>query len=145
MRLGHSAEGISWIVAALSTVSLSRGFAPLAAVPRGGLSGLGGLPTVRDACCDGHWAGSSSALRLRCRPRAAAWRGGALQLRSADMSLAVSETPPEEDPLADIPEVQLQTPDGPLLTMPAEWDRSGVYCCFNKVWSPAPAPKRLCA
>ena len=145
MRLRHSAEGISWIVAALSTVSMCRGFAPLAAMPRGGLSGLGGLPTVRDACCDGHWAGSSSALRLRCRPRAAAWRGGALQLRSADMSLAVSETPPEEDPLADIPAVQLQTPDGPLLTMPAEWDRSGVYCCFNKVRSPAPAPQRLCA
>jgi hypothetical protein len=39
-------------------------------------------------------------------------RGGALRLRAADLSLAVSETPPEKDPLANIPAVKMHTADG---------------------------------
>ena len=39
-------------------------------------------------------------------------RCGSLRLRAADLSLAVSETPPEEDPLANIPAVKVHTADG---------------------------------
>ena len=39
-------------------------------------------------------------------------RGGVLQLRAAEMSLAVSDIPPEEDPLADIPAVKMHDDDG---------------------------------
>jgi hypothetical protein len=39
-------------------------------------------------------------------------RCGALRLRAADLSLAVSERPPEEDPLANIPAVKVHTADG---------------------------------
>ena len=40
-------------------------------------------------------------------------RTAALLLRAAELSLAVSEVPPEKDPLANIPAVKMHTAEGP--------------------------------
>jgi len=68
------------------------------------LAGLG-----RGSSLAGRVRGSASAAHMQ-RRRASS--SGVLCLRAVDMSLAVSDTPPEEDPLADIPAIKMHTADG---------------------------------
>jgi len=88
------------------------------------LAGLG-----RGSSLAGRVRGSASAAHMQ-RRRASS--SGVLCLRAVDMSLAVSDTPPEEDPLADIPAIKMHTADGPVMCLPEEWNKSGVYCCYDK-------------
>jgi hypothetical protein len=87
-------------VAALATLSLAQAFAPPFAGSAGCARRLPGAPRV-----DG---GLPQRLRARVTPT----RAALLRLRAADLSLAVSDTPPEEDPLAGIPAVKVHTAEG---------------------------------
>lgn len=68
------------------------------------LAGLG-----RGSSLAGLVRGSASAAHMQRRRVSSS---GVLCLRAVDMSLAVSDTPPEEDPLADIPAIKMHTADG---------------------------------
>ena len=85
-------------VAALATLSLAQAFAPPFAGSAGCARRLPGAPRV----------GLPQRLRARVTPT----RAALLRLRAADLSLAVSDTPPEEDPLAGIPAVKVHTAEG---------------------------------
>ena len=89
-----------WGVVALSVVCVAHAFSP--AMP---VSVLG-----RGSCAPLQ-RGVGAAAACRRRPPASA-SAGAVRLRAADMSLEVSATPPEEDPLADIPAVKMHTAEG---------------------------------
>ena len=45
-------------------------------------------------------------------------RQGALRLRAADLSMEVSDTPPDKDPLEDVPTVAVYTADGCTACLP---------------------------
>lgn len=106
-------------LAALAALSLARAFAPQCVCVAGQARRLPGAQRVG--------VRRSHGQVRRC---------GALRLRAADLSLAVSETPPGEDPLANIRAVKVHTADGALSAA------SRVLCATSPISSHIPCMRR---
>jgi hypothetical protein len=102
----HSGRARASLLVVLSAATFAHAFVPLGLVTRriGALTQLGAADAASSQRLKRELSALPSPMELR--------RAGAIQLQAKDMSLSVSETPPSEDPLADIEAVAMHNADG---------------------------------